>query len=345
MNETAGKLGVGVIGSGFMGQTYAKTVQTMVDGARLAGVAGGSRAPGLAEEYGIPCFDSCTDLVERDDVDVVCVGTPHACHAEHAVAAANAGKHVLIDKPMACTVKDCDAIIETCRNKGLKCSITFTQRNRIGFVKAKEVIDSGRLGKVLEIRSYQIVPEGMGVVPEWQMEPENIGLLFGHGIHNIDAVRVLTGREIKSVFAKSRTLTDAPVEGTSDVLLTMEDGSVHYVFCSFELRKPGFPRSQSGTRIACENGLIDLDAYDETRVAYEGGEWETLAVQPPIDWAGKGFLDPNRLETYALVLQDLIDAILDDREPAITGWDGRQAVAAALAAYESSRTGQEVQLG
>lgn len=335
---------IGIVGSGFMGHTYARTVTKMLRGARLTAVAGGSRAQALAEEYGVPCFASPEALAASKEVDAVLIGTPHAQHAANALAAIGQGKHVLIDKPMATSVADCDAILEACRQHRVKCSVTFTQRNRVGFAKAKELLDSGRLGKVVEIRSFQIVPNGMNVVPKWQMLEENVGLLLGHGVHNIDAIRVLTGQEVHAVFAKSRTMTGAPVEGTSDVLLTMADGGVHYIFCSFELSKPGFPRSESGARIACERGLIDLDAYKETRVSIEGGPWEVLAVQPPIDWAGEGYLSPNRLQTYKEVCQDFVDAILEDREPIITGWDGRQAVAAALAAYESSRTGKEIQL-
>ncbi|HOI45830.1 MAG TPA: hypothetical protein PLX50_09480, partial [Candidatus Aminicenantes bacterium] len=202
----------------------------------------------------------------------------------------------------------------------------------------------GRLGRVLQIRTYQIVPDGLASARQWQLLPENLGFLFGHGVHNVDAVRALTGREIRSVFAKCRTLTGSPVEATTDMLLTMDDGTVHYVFCSFEVRKPGFPRSESGIRVACENGLLDVDTYNETRMSLDGGDWQTIAVQPPIDWAGKGFLDPVRLQTYRDLIQDLVDGILEDRPPRVTGWDGRQAVAAALAAYESSRTGKEVLL-
>jgi predicted dehydrogenase len=92
-----------------------------------------------------------------------------------------------------------------------------------------------------------------------------------------------------------------------------------------------------------EKGLIDLDAYGELRVAI-GGEWKVVEVQAPIDWAGKGFLDPVRLESYTRQCQDVIDAAIEGREPAVTGRDGRQAVAAALAAYESAKTGKEVVL-
>ncbi len=337
-------LGVGIIGSGFMGQTYARTVRDMVRRARLVAVAEGSGATKLAEDYGIAHCTSYRDMLKRPDLDLVMVATPHALHAEHALASARAGKHLLVDKPMACTVAACDAILEACGASGLRCGVTFTQRTRAGFAKALEVLAAGQLGAVRHVRTCQVVPDGLGTVPVWQMNTDNIGLLFGHGIHNIDAVRALTGQEVKSVFAKTRTLTGAPVDGTSDVLLTMRDGSVHYVFCSFEAPKPGFPRNGFGAQVFCERGLIDLDGYAETRIATAGGAWETLAVQPPVDWAGKGFLHENRLHAYGLLIQDLVDAILDGREPAITGWDGRQAVAAALAAYESSRTGREVYL-
>lgn len=344
MSPQAQTLGVGVIGSGFMGKTYAEIARKFLRGARLAAVAGGTRARDLADAHGVRFFSSPGELAAHPDVDIVCIATPHAHHAGQALAAARAGKHLVIDKPMAHSVEACDAILEACLTKNLKSTVTFTMRNRIGYVKAKEAIDSGRMGRVLQIRTYQIVPDGLASARPWQLLPENLGFFFGHGIHNVDAVRALTGREIRSVFAKCRTLSGSPVEATTDLLLTMDDGAVHYIFCSFELKKPGFPRSESGIRIACEKGLLDVDTYNETRLSLDGGDWRTIAVQPPIDWAGKGFLDPVRLQTYRDLIQDLVDGILEDRPPRVTGWDGRQAVAAALAAYESSRTGKEVLL-
>jgi predicted dehydrogenase len=115
------------------------------------------------------------------------------------------------------------------------------------------------------------------------------------------------------------------------------------LWASFQIPKPSFPRSQFTAWIVGEKGLIDLDAYGELRVATEG-RWRTVETQAPIDWAGKGFLDPVRLESYTRQCQDFIDSVLDHREPMVTGWDGRQAVAAALAGYESSRIGEEVTL-
>ena len=330
-----------------MGETYAEVITRYAQRAHLVAVADPeeSRREGLAGKYRArPCKD-IEELLTCDGIDAVFIATPHAQHAEPALVSARAGKHLMIEKPMACSVADCDAILESCKSGGLKCSVMYTHRARACNARAKEIIDSGKLGHVIHLRSYQIVPRGMEVVPKWQHRPENLGLLFGHGIHNIDAARWFTGQEIKAVFAKCRNVDPAyAVEGTSDVLLTLMDGTVCYILCSFEFPKPGFPRSEIAARIVCEKGLIDVDAYGQARMSYEGGPWETVATQEPIDWAGKGFLDAVRLKAYLTNVQAFIDAIQGNLPLMISGWDGRQAVAAALAAYESSRQHKEILL-
>ena len=338
-------LGVGIIGAGFMGQTYAKTVETQVDHARLVAVAEGSRAPALAKDYGIDLEESCATLVARDDIDLVCIATPHALHGSQGLMAAQAGKHMLIDKPMACTTAECDAILEVCTAKQLRCDITYTQRQRICNTEMKAIIDSGALGKVQHIRNMQVVANGMNTTPAWQLTPENVGILMGHGIHNIDQVRWLTGQEVTKVFAKVRAFDPKyEVDSTSDLILTLEDGTVCTIFCSFEVPAPGFAKTGGATQVVCERGLIDADWYGELKVSENGGDWEVRAKQPTIDWAGQGFLDPVRLKTYASTIQQLVDGARAGDVSSSTGWDGRQAVAIAEAAYESSRTGTEIEV-
>lgn len=330
-----------------MGETYAEVITQYVQRARLVAVADPeeSRRERLAGKYRArPCKD-IGELLNCGGIDSVFVATPHAQHGEAALVSAKAGKHLMIEKPMACSVEACDAILEACKARGLKCSVMFSHRARVCNAKAKAIIDSGELGRVIHMRSYQIVPGGMEVVPKWQHRPENLGLLFGHGVHNLDQARWFTGQEIRSAYAKCRNLDSTySVEGTSDVLLTLMNGTVCYILCSFEIPKPGFPRSEIAARIVCEKGLLDVDAYGEARVSRGGGPWETVATQEPIDWAGKGFLDAVRLKAYVLNVQAFVDAIQENQPLGITGWDGRQAVAAALAAYESSRTNKEVSL-
>jgi len=338
------EIGIGVIGSGFMGRTYTETVNQDCRRAKVRAVTAGSRAGQLAKDYGIDPEPSVASLIARKDIDAVFIATPHHVHAEQGIAAAKAGKHILLEKPMACTVADCDAILEACKAGNVYSSIGFGQRTRKCNIKAKQIIDEGTIGKVRQIWTMQLHAGGVGGLPKWQSDPENLGTLFGHGIHNFDQVRWLTGAEIKTIYAKCTSLEpDVKVEGPSMVLMTMTDGTLATFWCSFQIAKPGFPHSQFAARIVGEKGLLELDAYGDLRLGL-GGDWKVVGTQEPIDWAGKGFLDPVRLESYIREVQDFIDAVVDHRPPAITGWDGRQAVAAALAAYESSRTGKEIAL-
>lgn len=338
-------IGIGIIGSGFMGRTYSETISKRCQRAKLVAVTGGTRAEGLAKDYGMALEPSVAALIARKDIHAVFIATPHDLHADEAVAAARAGKHMMIEKPMACTVADCDAIIEACKKANVQCSIAFTQRNRKCNIRAKQLIDEGAIGRIRHIEEVSLNATGLVGLPKWQSDPQNLGTLFGHAIHNFDRVRWMTGAEIRTVYAKCGSIEpEVSVEGSSMVMMTMADDTIVTLWASFQIPKPSFPRSQFSCRIVGEKGLIDLDAYGELRVALDG-EWKTVETQAPIDWQGKGFLDPVRLESYTLQCQGFIDAAIDNRTPEVTGWDGRQAVAAALAAYQSSAKGQEIVLG
>ncbi len=342
-NNQNKKLRFGVSGSGFMGKTYSEVITKYLGNAELAGIYGGSRAAQLSKDYQVKCFQSLSEMAESKDLDAVIVATPHALHAEQSLLAISHGKHVLIEKPMASSVADCDRIIKAAEDASVACGISFTQRSRKCNVVAKDILDSGELGRILMIHETHVAPEGIGGLPQWQGTSENLGVLFGHGIHCIDSIRWLTGSEVKTVYAKVGSITGKyPVEATSNVLMTLQNGTVTTLACSFETPKPGFPRSQFSVQITCEKGLIDLDAYGELRVSKAGQPFEVAAVQAPIDWQGKGFLDPVRLESYTLHLKEFISAAQSGTAPSPGGYDGRQAVAIALAAYESSQTGREI---
>lgn len=338
------RLGVGIIGSGFMGRTYAETISKYCPEAEVKAVAGGSRATSLAVDYEAAYEATVESLLARDDVSAVFVTTPHDVHAQQALAAATAGKHMMLEKPMACSVEDCDAIIESCREKSLCCSIGFTQRFRKCNIKAKELIDSGSLGRIYQMMEWQFLPGGLQIFPKWQSEQGNLGILFGHAIHNFDRIRWFSGAEIATVYAKcSNVEPGSEVEGTSMLLMTLTDGTTVNLWSSGQMSKPSFPRTEFAAWVVGQKGLIDLDAFGELR-ATRNGKWQVVETQEPVDWEGKGFLDSVRLESYTKHCQGFFKAIRDGSRPPVTGWDGRQAVAAALAAYESSKTGKEIVL-
>ena len=119
----------GILGSGFMGRTHAEAIRH-IDDAELVAVAGGSRAPQLAADYGVALCATDEELIARDDVDAVIIATPQFAHAHQALAAAERGKHLFIEKPMTTTVADADAIIDACARRGLALSVGYQQRYR-----------------------------------------------------------------------------------------------------------------------------------------------------------------------------------------------------------------------
>jgi predicted dehydrogenase len=339
-------LGIGVIGCGFMGKTQVETVDKFVKGATMKAVfdANLEMSKPVAEKYGITAAQTLAELLARDDIDAVFIETPHFLHGEQALAAIAAGKHVMIEKPMAHSVALCDEIIRKAKEKGVLVSITFSQRSRTCNLKAKELIDQGAIGRVRQILDFHLLAGGLVKFPKWQSDKENLGILFGHAIHCFDRIRWLTGSDYATIYGKCMSMDpQAVVEASSMVLMSMLDGTVVTLWSSGEMPPPSFARREFSAMIVGDKGLMDLDAYGELLIN-TSGKWEVAAKQEPVDWAGKGFLDPVRLQSFTRHAQGFIDAIRENRQPPVTGWDGRQAVAAALATYESSKTGKEIVL-
>ncbi|MCC7497097.1 MAG: Gfo/Idh/MocA family oxidoreductase [Bryobacterales bacterium] len=333
---------IGIVGAGFMGRTSAETITRYLSDTRLVAIAGGTRAPGLAADYGVACETTPGALFARDDIDAVFISTPHAEHAAQALEAVRRGKHVLLDKPMAHTVPDCDAIIQAARHSNVKLMIMFGQRFRTVNQRAYQLIQEGAIGRLTMIHSYCLNSGGLASLPAWQSRPENLGTLFAHGVHNIDLVRWFTGAEVETVAAHSQEEKPGHEISTMAVL-GMTNDVLASLWVSWNIPPPGFPSSGFSARVVGEKGLLDLDAYGCLRLGKDGA-WSIAAEQAPIDWKGKGALDPVRLEAYQRQGNEFLSSIREDRQPAITGEDGRAAVAVALAAYESAKSRQTVRL-
>ena len=334
---------VGLIGSGFMGRTNAETVARYLKSAKLVAITGGSRAAVLAAEYRVDNEASLESLLARTDIDAVMISTPHAAHAREAIAAAQAGKHILLDKPMATSVEDCDRILEAMRAANVKLMIMFGQRFRICNVEAHRLVREGAIGEVRMIEERILASGGLASLPPWQSLPENYGPFLAHAVHNIDRIRWISGAEVTSVSAQVQRDARTGNEVSTMALLSLSNGGMATVWGSWDLAAPAFPRSASAALIAGTSGNLDLDAYGELRLG-NNKNWSVVAEQEPIDWAGQGMLSPVRMKAYQLQHQDFIDSILEDRAPAVTGEDGRAAVEVALAAYQSAAEGRTIHL-
>lgn len=335
---------LGIIGSGFMGRTNAETVRKYLDRAALVAITGGSRAANLVREYDADLESSVESLVARPDIDAVLISTPHAQHAEHAIAAARHGKHILLDKPMATTVEECDRILEAVRAAGVKLMIMFGQRFRTCNIEAHRLITAGSIGRVKMVFELILNGGGLKSLPPWQSRKENYGPFLGHAVHNIDRIRWLTGAEVTSVSAQVQHDPATGNEISTMALLSLSNGGMATVWESWDVPAPGFPRSASGAWIVGEAGNLDLDAYGQLRLGLNGG-WQVVAEQEPIDWKGQGMLSPVRMKAYHMQHQEFIDSILEDRQPSVTGEDGRAAVEIAQAAYRSAAEGRTIHVG
>ena len=336
-------IGIGIIGSGFMGRTNAETVTKYLRGARLVAITGGSRAAALAAEYTVDTTTSVEALLDRSDVDAVMISTPHAAHVADAVAAANAGKHILLDKPMATSLADCDRILAATRAANVKLMIMYGQRFRDCNIEAHRLVRSGAIGEVRMMQENILATGGLAALPPWQSLPENVGIFIGHAVHNIDRIRWITGAEVTTVTAQVQRDPASGNEVSTMALLGLSNGAMATVWASWALAVPGFPKTASAALIAGERGNIDLDAYGEIRLG-TAGQWSVQAVQAPIDWVGQGALSPVRMEAYRRQHQEFIDSIVEVRAPSVTGEDGRAAVAVALAAYQSAAEGRVITL-
>jgi UDP-N-acetylglucosamine 3-dehydrogenase len=332
MNE----IRLGIIGSGFMGRTNAETITKYLPSCQLISIAGGSRAPQLAADYGMECDADVEKLVNRSDIDAVFISTPHSQHAAHAIAAANAGKHILLDKPMAASMKECDEILDATRRKNVNLMIMFGQRFRLVNREAYKLIQDGAIGRIQAISTYALNSGGLASLPPWQSLPENLGTFFGHGIHNIDQVRWFTGDEVATVAACVQREAPSGNEISTMAVLGLRNGVMANVWVSWTIPSPNFPNSGFSTRVAGDRGLLDLDAYGTLRLG-RNGSWTVIAEQAPIDFKGKGMLDPVRMEAYAAQAQEFVASIRERRRPSVTGEDGRAAVEIALAAYRSAK--------
>ena len=327
-----------------MGRTNAETVTRYLTGAELVAITGGHRAAALAQEYGVAAEPSVETLVGRPDIDAVLISTPHAAHAEQAVAAASAGKHVLLDKPMATSVEDCDRILAAARENRVKLMIMYGQRFRTCNMAAHQLIQEGAIGQVRMMQELILASGGLKSLPPWQSRPENLGPFLGHAVHNIDRIRWFTGAEVATVSAQVQRDPETGVEVATMALLGMDNGAMATLWEAWNIAAPGFPRSASGAWVAGETGNLDLDAYGTLRMG-RYGEWKVMAEQEPIDWKGQGMLSPVRMKAYQAQHQEFIDSIVAERPPKVTGEDGRAAVEVALAAYRSAAEGRVIHLG
>jgi predicted dehydrogenase len=339
--------GVGIVGSGYMGRKWANVAARLVAEADLVGVTGGRRAEGLANDLGCRRYESYEAMLADPAVDLVVLATPPAVHMTQAVTAAQAGKHLLIEKPMANTVGECREMIDACSRNDVRLAVVSPHRYKAGVMVAKQLIRAGAIGEVRMVRSLGL---DMGfwdtseTQDEWKLDPDQQTTYAGWGAHACDLIRWFVGSEANLAFSIFEQYASTPPPNSSAMVsYRFENGAMAQVWMSYDIPSPGFG-SQLQFFLVGSEGMIDVDSYGPVRLG--GGpielggrpDWTVIYETPPVD------PDNHPMYQLAAQLRDLIDAIEHQREPDVNGHEGIQTTAMLQAAEISARTGNSVRL-
>jgi predicted dehydrogenase len=325
-----------------MAHTYAECLSKHVPNGHLVAVALGSRAPALASEYGVPAEPTAEALLARDDVQAVIVATPHSTHLPLTLAAAEAGRHVYLEKPMAVTLADCDRMIEACGRAGVLMTVNHVTRYRRSPTTAKRLLRDGSIG---ELRMVRVLSSVIGYLPDdhgWAKNPEEGGAWLDMGVHMFDALRFFTDSELEVIFASIRDFGGLAHQRRSGMAeAVMRNGVLAQLLVSMEMPAPGLG-SQSQWTLVGSDGIIESDSYGKVRLG-RGDSWELVYEMPPFALNADVY-SPVRLEAFAAQVDGFAAAIEAGGAPRMAGEDGRAAVEAVEAAARSSATGQAVRL-
>ena len=336
---------VGILGSGGWAGRYAASLAAS-ETLGLVAVAGGSRAPAFAEKHHLRLEADAEALAAADDVEAVIVAIPHGYHADGAIPALAAGKPVLVEKPMATSLADCDRMIAAAAQSGATLRVAHSRRFFPLVRQAKAVLDEGRLGRIVMMRqTFCHNARGFGTREgHWMSDPKlSMGFFIGYGCHQLDMALHLAGSGVTEVAgAFGNYWADSPVENCGAMFLRLASGAytTFWEVCSMpaELKSwPPFPGMCERNEIVCEHGLMLLDPYGRLCVR-TGDEWETLRELEPRQ------ADPV-IDFLAAEVECLFRAAAGEgASPLATPEEGRHVVEICLAGLESSRTGRAVAL-
>jgi UDP-N-acetyl-2-amino-2-deoxyglucuronate dehydrogenase len=314
-------------------------------GARLVATSRSdpSKAAAAVAEFGVPCETSYERLLARPDVDAVAICTPSGGHAAQTIAAARAGKHVLVEKPMALTTEDADAMIAACRDAGVRLGVALQRRTEPAYQAVRSAITEGVLGS--PVMGLALIPyhrtQAYYDSADWRgtWAGDGGGALMNQGIHIADLLLWFMG-DVDEVQARVATVShDIEVEDDLAATLRFKSGALGSVLAT-TAAAPGFPHRVEvyGTR-----GGVQLEAEAIVRWEGEAAPKVDDALRPGTASAGAGSSPTGITATgHARVMADFVAAIREGRAPLISGEEGRRSLALVLAVYQAARTGRPV---
>lgn len=347
-------LGFAIVGCGMIARFHVRALADVPD-TRVAALV--SRTPAGAEKLladtGVarcPIHTVIADALKQPDVDVVIITTPSGAHLEPAVAAANAKKHVVVEKPLEITPERCDQIIEACDRNGVKLCTIFPSRFGDANMELKKAVDAGRFGRLTLgettckwWRSQQYYDEG-----GWKGTKalDGGGALMNQAIHNVDLLLWMMGPAVQVAgFTATLAHERIEVEDTAIACLQFANGALGVIQATTSVH-PGYPKTiaihgDRGSAVIEQEDVIRWDFMPETGADKKVKERFASKVG-----ASGGAADPKAISHtgHARQLADFVHAIQTNSQPLVDGREGRRAVALICAIYQSAATGSAVKL-
>ena len=335
------KIKVCLIGCGRAGMIHARSYAGNVKRAELIALCDPfeENLRLAREEIEVPCiYTDYREALKNSEIDAVVVVTPTKFHHDIVIAAAQAGKHVFCEKPMAESPRECDEIIEACRANGVKLQVGFMRRFDKNFRRGKELIDSGIIGQVTSLRSNT---HGPSEPKEWMFDVRSsYGPIGEVNSHDFDTLRWYAGSEVKSLYAighnfRSPEMAEKYPEyyDTCQTILEFENGIIGTI-SGAQYVKYGY---DSRAEILGTDGIIKVGTQHSDAVELSVSEQKNIS-DSVVSWKNL-FADAYVAEANAFV-----DCILCGEEPAVTGHDGKMALLLVNAGLKSILEKRPVQI-
>lgn len=304
---------------------YAHLLQQF-DDVKIAAIADDDEERGRAAQarFGGELYRDYPDLLARDDIEAVIVTSPTAEHRAMVEAAAAAKKHILCEKPLATNRDDAVAIVETCRQHGVKLQTAFPVRFSAPALALRQHLEAGDIGAPLAVMTTN--PGKMP--PGWFSDPvlAGGGAVMDHSVHVVDLLRWMFGREIVSVYAEVDRRLHPEARADDIALLMLELDGGPWASLDPSWRRPEAWPTWGGLTVDVigESGVLAMDAFNQHLELFDNSGRQYSFIP----WAGGG---------DAAMLRGFFDAIKNDTTPPVTGEDGLKATEVALCVYASAK--------
>ena len=336
----------GLIGCGRIAKRHAELLgQNQIDSACLSAVCDikPERAKAVGERFGVPWYSDMHEMLRCEHLDIVSILTPSGLHAEHVIATAPYGKHIIVEKPMALTLEDADAMIRVCDKNRIKLFVVKQNRFNVPVQKLRVAVEEGRFGRFVlgtvrlrwcRTQKYYDQDEWRGT---WAYDG---GVLSNQASHHIDLLEWMMG-PVETVFAKSVTaLVDIEAEDTAVVILRFRNGALGLIEATTAARPKDLEGSVS---ILGEKGTVEVGGFAANQMKV----WNFVDPQPGDENVMLNFsVNPPNVYGFGhqAYYEHVIDCVTHDTKQLVDGLEGRKSLELIMAIYESVETGREVAL-